>query len=133
MNFLHDAFEFSEIDKVVSQAVIEKFKNHLWYLTPETVGLEFFDPNVSFEIKRKMVNRLKAKNPKVILVKHRTFPNVQHLLTCNLSDFVLHKTKLLFSNFDIHAEFFKLDPSLWKDNEEYQTALEFFTNLFVVN
>ncbi|XP_043476309.1 uncharacterized protein LOC122507578 [Leptopilina heterotoma] len=90
LNFLHEAFDFSKIDKVESQSVIEKFKNHLWYLTPETVGLAFFDPNVSFDIKRKMVNRRKAKNPTVVLIKHRTFPNVQHLLTCDLSDFVSH-------------------------------------------
>ena len=33
LNFLRSAFEFSKIDEVVSNEVIEKLKNHLWYLT----------------------------------------------------------------------------------------------------
>lgn len=133
LNFLRAAFEFSEIDKVVSDAVIEKMKNHLWYLTPETVGLAFFDRSVSLEIKRKMVNRLKAKDPAVAFVKYRTFPNAQHLLKCDLSDFASYKTKVLFTKFELQTEFFEFDPSAWEDNEEYQTASDFFQNLFVVN
>ena len=38
LNFLRAAFEFSKIDEVLSNAIIEKLKNHLWYLTPETQG-----------------------------------------------------------------------------------------------
>lgn len=133
LNFLRAAFEFSETDKVVSDAVIEKMKNHLWYLTPTTVRLAFLDPEVSIEVKRKMVSRLKAKNPVVAFVKYRTYPDVQRLLTCDLSDFVSYKTKTFFSNFGIQTGFLELDPSVWKDNEEYETASEYFKNLFVVN
>ena len=58
LSFIRSAFEFSSTDKIISVAIIEKIKNHLWYLTPDTVGLAFFDPNVSLETKRKMVDRL---------------------------------------------------------------------------
>ena len=67
------AFEFSKVDEVVSNATIEKLKNHLWYLTPETVGLAFFDPSVSLQIKQNMVNRLTAKAPAVNFVKYRRY------------------------------------------------------------
>ena len=50
LNFLRDSFEYAKIDKVVSDAVIETIKNHLWYLTQELVGLAFFDPDVPLEI-----------------------------------------------------------------------------------
>lgn len=60
LNFVRDAFEFSKTDNVVSNAIIEKMQLHLWYLTPETVGLAFFDPGVSLETKRKMLNRARS-------------------------------------------------------------------------
>ena len=80
-----------------------------------------------------MVNRLTAKATAVNSVKYRTYPNQQHLLTCDLSDFVSYKTKSLFINVELQTDFFDLDAALWKDNEEYQTDLEFLQNLFVVN
>ena len=133
LNFSHAAFKFSKIDEVVSNAVIDKLKNHLQYLTPETVGLGFFNPSVSLQIKQKMLNRLAAKAPGVNCFKYRTYPNLQHLPTCDLSDFVSYKTKSLFINFELQTDFFDLDPALWKDNEEYQTGSEFLQTLFVVN
>lgn len=133
LNFLRESFEYEKTDKVVSDAVIEKLKNHLWYLTPETVGLAFFDSDVSIEIKRKMVSRLKAKDPTVSFVEYRKHTNPEQLLQCDLSDFVSHKTKIFFASFDLGTEFFDHDPSEWKDNEDYLAALEFCQNLFVVN
>lgn len=133
LNFLHAAFEYSNLYKVVSDAVINKFKNHLWYLTPETVGLAFFDPNVPLEMKRNMVKCLKKRKPTVALVTYRKYPEAQDLLIYDLSDFVSYKTRLLFSSFELSTKFFELDPSIWKDNEEYETDLEFFKELLVVN
>lgn len=133
LSLLRDAFQYAKIDKVVSNAVIEKIKNHLWYLTPETVGLAFFDPNVPLEIKRKMVSRLKAKNPSVAFVEYRKHSNPENLLECDLSDFVSYKTKIFFSIFELQTDFFELDPSVWENEEEYQTASDFCQNLLVVN
>lgn len=133
LNFLRESFEYENVNKVISAALVEKIKNHLWYLTPQTVALAFFDPQVSLEVKRKMVKQLKAKDPMVTLVEYRKHLNPKQLLTCDLSDFVSHKTKIFFSSFEIQTDFFEIDPSLWVDNEEYQTALDFCKNLIVVN
>ncbi len=48
------------IDKELAYVVIKKFSGHLWYLTDETVALAFFDSNVSFEIKSKMVQKINS-------------------------------------------------------------------------
>lgn len=40
---------FKKIDADISQVALHKFKNHLWYLSPECVALAFFDNSVSFE------------------------------------------------------------------------------------
>lgn len=133
LNLLRDLFLYAEIDKAVSNALVNKFKNHLWYLSPDTVGLAFCDPRVSVEIKRKMVARLKSKKPLVTLVNNRKYENPKQLLEYDLSHFVSYKTKSLFSNFELQTDFFELDPSEWVNSDEYNTASEFFQNLFVVN
>lgn len=133
LNFIRETFEFEKVNKKVSEAVIEKIKNHLWYLAPEPMALTFFDSNVSVEVKRKMVNRLKEQDPKIILLQNRKHLNPKELLKYDLSDFVSHKTNFFFSSFGLSTDFFKLDPSEWNDNEEYQTAYDFCKKLFVVN
>lgn len=102
-------------------------------MTPETVGLAFFDSNVSIEVKKKMLNRLKAKDPTVSLSNYRQHSNPKQLTKCDLSDFVSYRTNFLFSSFGLSTDFLDLDPSEWDDNEEYELALDFCKNLFVVN
>lgn len=133
LNFLKEAFKYADVDKIVSDAVVRKFKNHLWYLTPETVGLAFLDSNVSLDLKRKMVDRLKAKVPAVTFIVYRKYLDPIHLTKCDLADFVSKKTKDFFTSFDLRMDFLQEDPSTWESNLEYQTATDLLHNLFVVN
>ncbi|CAD6233740.1 GSCOCG00012293001-RA-CDS, partial [Cotesia congregata] len=55
LQFLKVVYQYRTIDKKISEAVLHKFKNHLWYLNSATAALAFFDPNVSANIKNKMV------------------------------------------------------------------------------
>lgn len=59
--------------------------------------------------------------------------NPKELLKYDLSDFVSYKTKFFFSSFELQTDFFDIDPSMWEDNEEYQTAFDFCQNLLVDN
>lgn len=54
-------YNFSSIDVNISRVALRKFRNHLWYLTPEAVALVFFDKNISIASKRKMVINLNKK------------------------------------------------------------------------
>lgn len=47
--------DYNTIDPEISRVALNKFKNHLWYLNPEAIVLAFYDNNVPFECKRKMV------------------------------------------------------------------------------
>lgn len=133
LNFLHEAFAYEENDKDISKALVDKLKNHLWYLSPEKVALSFFDPNVSLEVKRKMVNQLKAKEPVVTLIENRKHLDPKQLLKNDLSDFVSSKTKDFFSSFEFSTDFLELDPSEWENNDQYQNAFDICSELFVVN
>lgn len=133
LNFLREAYEYAEIDKVISTAIIEKIQNHFWYNGPVLVGLAFLDPKVSIEIKRKMLDNLKLIDPIVALSDNRKHSNPKNLLNYDLSDFVSHQTNSLFSSFDLESDFLELDPSTWADDVQYETAVDFFKHLFVVN
>lgn len=133
IHLLKDSIAYAEIDRDVSEAVLKKWKNHLWYLALESMALAFFDSDVSLEEKRKMVRHLQSTEPVVNLENDRKFSDPKLLLCNNLSDFVSYKTKHFFGAFGLSTEFLKHDPSIWEVNEDYQDALDVCRNLFVVN
>lgn len=133
LQFIKNAIAYAEIDKEVSDTILSKFKAHLWYLTPETTALAFFDPNVSLEEKREMVNCLQSIEPNVKLLEGRRIADPKVLHLTSLRDFVSYETKYFFSAFNLSAAFLQCDPSTWVENEDFQAALDFSRQLFVVN
>lgn len=65
LEFIKSTVEYAKIDHDISKIVLNKMKNHLWYLAERTVALAFFDSNVTYDEKRKMVEHLKLKEPVV--------------------------------------------------------------------
>ncbi|KAL4132318.1 hypothetical protein QTP88_009490 [Uroleucon formosanum] len=59
--FIQKLYNYSSIDNNISRVAMNKFRNHLWYLTPEAVALAFFDKSISIESKRKMIVKLNNK------------------------------------------------------------------------
>lgn len=133
LQFVKDSIAYAETDAAVSNIVLSKIKNHLWYLAPENVALAFFDPSVSDEAKRKMIKCLQSSEPNVNLLENRRIANVEVLRSSSLSDLVSYKTKYFFTAFGLSACFLEKDPSLWEEDDDYEDALEFCRNLFVVN
>lgn len=132
-NFVKDAVAYAQIDSQVSTAILLKIKNHLWYLSKETIAPAFFDSTVSFEEKREMVKRLQFDEPIVRLGNDRNLANPENISNHSLSDFVSHKTKYFFTGFGLSLEFLKFDPSTWDSNDDFQEAHAFCRDLFVVN
>ena len=58
LNFIKNLLEYESIDSNLVQRLLEKFKNHLWYLNRELSALSFFDDRISIEIKKKMLTSL---------------------------------------------------------------------------
>lgn len=132
-NFILDSILYAETDKVASEKILEKMSNHMWYLSEETIGLAFFDPNVSAEVKRKMVERLNSETPIVKLANGRKLQTPQDLPQYDLSAFVSKKTKIFFNRFGISDEFLNCDPLIWETNDEFQKGLLICQELPVVN
>lgn len=63
------------------------------------MALAFFDSEVSFEEKQKMVERLQSIDPIVRLDQGWSVQIAKDMLNHNLSDFVSYKTKNFFTGF----------------------------------
>lgn len=107
--------------------------SHLWYLSEELVALAFFDSNVSFEEKRKMVENLRSKEPIVKLKNGRSLAISSDFQNYSLSDFVSIKTKVFFTQFGLPMAFLDTDPSTWETSFDYEECWVFCRDLFVVN
>lgn len=136
LQFIQDALSYFDVR--VSDALLHKIKNHLWYLSEEAVALSFFDEIISFEIKRKMVQglgNLDNEDDEVDIPKRLTV-TVKQLKSYgnkDLSDFVTPRTKRFFDRLQIQKGFLHSDPSTWRDREDYCTGKRICQNLTVVN
>lgn len=132
LNFIKKSIAYAIIDKSLSNAALDKMRNHLWYLSPEMIGFAFFDPAVSLEEKRKMVASLKKK-AKITLKRGVSIEDLRSFTSKNLSDFVTEATLTFFNNFRISTEFLLEDPSTWNSNQVYLEGSSFCHGLHVVN
>lgn len=136
LQFIQDAIKY--FDTKVSDSLLYKIRNHLWYLSEEAVALGFFDENISFELKRKMVKALgnfEDENEEVVIPKRLivTFEQVKSFANKDLSDFVTPRTKRFFDRLQIDIGFLHFDPSTWQDREDYCAGKQICLNLTVVN
>lgn len=131
--FVKSSIEYAKMDPAVSATVLKKMQNHLWYLSEELVALAFFDPDVTFEEKRLMIERMKSVDPIVKLVNDRSHLKLSDFHQYNLSDFVSEKTKHFFKRFDLSLEFLMYDPSTWETKFDFEEGWSFCKDLFVTN
>ena len=58
--FFKNLYENRKSDWGVSGTALRKFRNYLWYLSPEAVTLGFFDEKVPVETKKRMVEAFES-------------------------------------------------------------------------
>lgn len=136
LRFIQDAIAY--FDAKVSNALLCKIKNHLWYLSEEVVALGFFDEKIPFEVKRKMVQalgNLDDEDAEGVIPKRLdvTVEQVKSYTNKDLSDFVTPRTKQFFNRLQIDMDFLHLDPSTWQEREDYCVGKRICQNLTVVN
>lgn len=131
--FLKKAVDYSDIDSTISNAIINKLKNHVWYLAEETIALAFFDSDVCLEEKKKMVMSLSSKEPSLKLNKNRSLARPEEIVNYDISDFVSERTLNFFVRFELSSSFVHSDPATWESNENYQNGQSFCKTLAVVN
>ena len=135
LEFLKQLYDYKSIDENVSNAGLNKFQGHLWYLTPELAALAFFDVTVSNAEKLKMIKALESDcstfvyNKKVIA----NDKNVVKIVKSNLSDFICSKSYNLFKRLKIDSTFLSKHPSTWDEDMSYNFGLKVVKSLKVVD
>lgn len=141
--FLKKIVGYEIIDSAISTAAISKFKNHLWYLSPEAIAMAFFDNSLSTDSKRKMVEALywesdkdeddeESNKERIRRVVIKT-EEISELIDKGLNYFVSSQTKLFFDRFNINMKFLETNPSTWAENDDFRKGLEIVEKLKVVN
>ncbi|KAE8738428.1 hypothetical protein FOCC_FOCC016092 [Frankliniella occidentalis] len=136
LQLLKDIVNYTECAQV-KRLASEAFTKHLWYLHSVTVGLAFFDEEISVEEKREMVERLKVPTPKNLSPwKRYVLPPkkpLSFLKDKSLSFFVSNNTLKYFKIMKIDEAFLHEDPALWHEHESYKDGLRKVQALHVVN
>lgn len=130
---MKDVIGYTHIDPSILPKILDKMKNHLWYLSDETIAFAFFDPTVSVDEKKRMANNLHSEEPRVILFDGRETNQPHTCMNLSLRDFVSVVTQNFFKRFNISAEFTKSDPCTWEANAEFQRGSVIRNELLVVN
>lgn len=137
MKLLQELESFKAIDKDIANAAQNKLRGHLWYLSETNIALAFFDDEVDFETKKKMVLNLNKEghpdNPKRISLP------VDQISSAALCDFVTSNTFIFFDTIlneeitRVTKKFLLIDPFKWKQNVDYLAAKAIVNRLLVVN
>lgn len=138
--FIKDTLEYREIDRGVSEIVLQKFLNHLWYLNPENVCFALFDENVSEVLKKKMAEKILSYNDKdnevcqrIVRVKINNDMVTKIFQGEDQSYFITEQSLNFFEKCNISLNFLHEDPSAWNDNLEYLKCFGLVAHLKVVN
>lgn len=136
LEFIKAVYKYRTIDQRLSEAVLAKFRNHLWYLSPEAATLSFFDENVSSDVKRKMVEALRSSDEDQFDFPKRFIFNSDHFkwfLNKDVDYFINSNSVKFFERFGIDTNFLQSDESTWSDNPDYLRGLKIVKHLQVVN
>lgn len=131
--FLKRLYAIREIMPNTAKKTISKFRDHLRYLSEVNVAFAFFDPEVTLETKRKMVNNLTRELPnQPNKNRFQLGPDVV-VDELELEYFVSKRTYQFFEIAGINSDFLVRDPSEWPNNLEYIDGQRVVSGFTVVN
>lgn len=126
---------YGKINSSVSQGAIKKMEKHLWYLSDKLAVMSLFDDSVQIDVKEKIVENLKNRNP--IETKARKYEfkpeKLDELLKKDVSDFISTESVTLFKDFDLPYDFINEKVHNWSNIKSFQECKLFFNKLAVVN
>lgn len=131
LKLIKDLKEFRQLDRPITDAVLGKLSNHLWYLGDILVGFAFFDPRIDVETLKKMVAALKVPGDEKNLIRKKTLNLEQKLdITQMISTNTMKFSEIFYV---IESDFLTTNPSLWKNNSEFIRMARIIHEMIVVN
>lgn len=137
LKLIKSLIEFKNIDKSISDATLHKFRNHLWYLSPELTILSLFDTDVEITTKQKIVSSLENKpssdEEDIVKKFDPSDEGIRALGNKTLDYFTNSQSLNFFRRFGLDCRFLKMDCAKWEKNRWYEESREKLKNLVVVN
>jgi hypothetical protein len=122
---------YKTTNEQLANTVLQKFMNHLWYLSEELIALAFFDDEISHDTKQKMKEALTLPSdpdpPKKTKIDIETIEQKQ------LEDFVTANTMSFFKILGLSSSFLNKPVEDWPLEESFWIAKNVVTHMKVVN
>ena len=122
-----------EVNRDVGKAALAKLQGHLWYLSEELVALAVFDPMVTMEEKRGILNSLHTTEGDESPAKRPQLLPSQTVTGLQLQDMASTNTRRFFQKLCLEDGFLDADPTTWLEREDFRTAAAFVQGIAVVN
>ena len=129
--FLTEIDKYAEENKDVSKVALNKFLQHLWYLSEELIAFAFFDDEVTIETKQSMVQALETPGEEHPMKRISLDPKL--IRTKELSDFVTSNTRRFFAITGFSSSFLIKDVSQLEEDDDYTSIKASIRCLKVVN
>ncbi|GBN63605.1 hypothetical protein AVEN_88733-1 [Araneus ventricosus] len=133
--FLKSLKAYENMSESIWKAALQKFSQHLWYLTDEIAVLALFDDDEDEETKLKMVANLHREN--VSTHDKIYIPSKEELCGSlyekSINDFMSVKSQSLFSRLKIDDSFLNESPFSWANNASFLDAKKTVSMLRAVN
>lgn len=137
LKLIKSLIKFEVIDKNISYATLHKFRNHLWYLSPELTLLSLFDTDVDVITKRKIVRSLENQSlddeDESIKKFDPSHEGIKALENKTLDYFTNRQSMKFFIKLKLDQSFLKIDSSKWQEDTTYLECREKLKHLVVVN
>ncbi|KAK3910427.1 Carbamoyl-phosphate synthase large chain [Frankliniella fusca] len=116
-------------------AALQKFVEHLWYLSPKLVPLALFDDKLSVEEKKSIASALQTggKKGSAACLPRAKVELKDSVMNLKLRDFVTADSVKFFEITKISSSFLAKDPTLWDEDSDYLRSLQVVNHFKVVN
>ena len=139
LKFYKNMLEYKKHNKVIAQAVLDKFLGHTWYLNQCYAPLSLFSKNISNDEKAEIALKLsKVKAPQKYSSGYPTPVPLSELtlsaaLALKLSDFVDTESLFMFDALDFKKDWLNKPVHTWKNYESFQEMENWVQTLKITN
>ena len=139
LKFYKNMLEYKKHNKVIANAVLDKFLGHTWYLNQCYAPLSLFSKNISNDEKAEIALKLlKVKPPKKYSSGYPTPVPLAQLtldasLALKLSDFVDNESLFMFDAFEFKKDWLNKPVHTWKNYESFQEMENWVQTLKITN
>lgn len=134
LQFIHDMFDFRDVDKDIADVVIKKLRNHQWYLSEEVIPFALFSkhPLMTNALKKEMADQLLLTPiPENFRLGKPVFKKIG--LDTTLTSLIGPESHSLFHILKVSTDWISKPVEQWHSDHDFRVAELFVRTVKVVN